>query len=85
VKFHARYIFNNVNRRAYARACQNSSQRLAFGTLILGRGLILKNSQKQPLFNTKKLVSKTLVFETAKLKRRAASFDARGFLERRSL
>jgi hypothetical protein len=71
--------------QAYARSSQNSSQRLAFSTLILGRVLVLKNSQKQPLFNTKKLVPITLVFETAKLKRRAASFDARGFLERRSL
>ncbi len=43
---------------------QNSSIASAFDTLNLIRVLILKNSQKQPFFNTKKFVSKTLVFDT---------------------
>jgi hypothetical protein len=45
-------------------AFQNSFIPLAFDTLNLIRVLILENSQKQPFFNTKKLVSKTLVFDT---------------------
>ncbi len=52
---------------------------VSFWHFDFGTGFDTQKQPKTSVFNTKKLVSKTLVFETAKLKRRAASFDARGF------